>query len=189
MSGCWYLKQQPGGLGLRSMLSVLSGWQVHTVCCKLHCCMFFTACCCCREVGERLRRPAWMPEQHCLWPAAFKAAVAELLCCLHLIDWRLAGNAGDWAGRLGGAFLRYAVEALSACRRTLLRERGEQKGVITLEHPPSRTAGMAVEGDGQPGQQAAAAAAALHTAFPDRMRMRIVEHLGTAWEWPAAAQA
>lgn len=53
----------------------------------------------CREVAERLRRPTWMPEQHCLWPAAFKGAAAELLRCLHRIDRQLADAA---AGGLEG---------------------------------------------------------------------------------------
>ena len=47
--------------------------------------------CMCREVADRLRRPTWMPEQHRLWPAAFKAAAAELLRCLHSVDRQLAG--------------------------------------------------------------------------------------------------
>lgn len=56
--------------------------------------------CLCREVADRLRRPAWMPQQHRLWPAAYKTAVAELLRCLHSIDCRLAGHVAGRTSRV-----------------------------------------------------------------------------------------
>lgn len=53
--------------------------------------------------------------------------------------------------------------------------------------------GMAVGDNGQPGQQQAQQAQAVpaeaqHPAFPDWMRLRVLEHMGAGWEWPAAVE-
>lgn len=66
----------------------------------------------CREVADRLRRPVWMPQQHRLWPAAYKAAVAELLRCLHSIDRRLAGHVAG--GNTGGTLQHPLLSAPAA---------------------------------------------------------------------------
>ncbi|PRW33529.1 ankyrin repeat [Chlorella sorokiniana] len=67
-----------------------------------------------QEVAERLRRPIWMPEQHHLWPVAFKAAAAELLRCLQSVDRRLAGNVAGMAVEEGGQQGQQAQAAAAA---------------------------------------------------------------------------
>lgn len=56
--------------------------------------------------------------------------------------------------------------------------------------PPSPPPGMPVDDNGQPGQQQAqqGPAAAQHPAFPAWMRLRILEHMGAGWAWPAAVE-